>query len=92
MYFFCIYNKGFTPEKIDLPTSSFDVLPTLLNVFGIEYDSRVLCGKDAFAPGKRLVLFSDGSFITEVCSYKKNDHPENSTANDYIIETEKKIR
>ena len=32
--------------EIDKVGSQIDVLPTLLNLFGIEYDSRLIVGKD----------------------------------------------
>lgn len=34
---------------VDTPCSSIDIVPTLLNLFGIEYDSRIYSGRDIFA-------------------------------------------
>lgn len=36
--------------EVDIPCSELDVVPTLLNLFGMEYDSRFLSGRDLFAP------------------------------------------
>ena len=33
-----------------IPCSELDVVPTLLNLFGADYDSRFLSGRDVFAP------------------------------------------
>ena len=35
--------------EVDTPCSSIDIVPTLLNLFGIEYDSRLYSGRDIFA-------------------------------------------
>lgn len=34
---------------VDTPCSSIDIVPTLLNLFGMEYDSRLYSGRDIFA-------------------------------------------
>lgn len=34
---------------VDTPCSSIDIVPTILNLFGIEYDSRLYSGRDIFA-------------------------------------------
>lgn len=67
---FIIYN-GDDAENIIVEkyVSSLDVLPTILNLFGIEYDSRLLMGKDCFSNEQSLVIFSDRSFITERGKY-----------------------
>lgn len=58
------------PIKIEKPCSSLDVLPTVLNLFGIEYDSRLLIGNDILSNNKeQIVIFSDRSFITEKGRY-----------------------
>ena len=37
------------PVTVDTPCYSCDILPTLLNLYGIEYDSRLYSGRDVFA-------------------------------------------
>jgi len=57
------------PIKVDKLGSSLDVLPTVLNLFGIEYDSRLLIGKDILSNSEPIVIFSDRSFITDKGRY-----------------------
>lgn len=57
------------PIKVEKLGSSLDVLPTVLNLFGIEYDSRLLIGKDILSNADPIVIFSDRSFITEKGRY-----------------------
>ncbi len=59
--------------KIEKPTSGFDLMPTLLNLFGIKYDSRLLFGHDALSDSEGFVPFSDGSFISDCVSYFANE-------------------
>ena len=49
------------PIVVDEPVSSLDVLPTLFNLFGIEYDSRFLPGRDIFSNATPLVYVSSGN-------------------------------
>lgn len=37
-----------TPVTVDTPCSAIDIVPTLSNLFGLEYDSRLLSGRDVF--------------------------------------------
>lgn len=50
---------------IDKPCMSIDVLPTVLNLFGFTYDSRLLMGNDILSDYPGLVLWSNGSYITD---------------------------
>ncbi len=47
------------PVRIDKPVSTIDVLPTLLNLFGCNYDSRLLPGKDILS-GQPGLVFNTG--------------------------------
>ena len=38
-----------TPVVVDTPCSTIDIIPTLSNLFGLEYDSRLLSGRDVFS-------------------------------------------
>ena len=42
-----------------------DVLPTILNLWGFDYDSRMLAGTDVFADGTHIAILSDSSFFTD---------------------------
>lgn len=58
------------PIKVEKTCSSLDILPTVLNLFGIKYDSRLLIGNDILAENKEnIVIFSDRSFITDKGKY-----------------------
>lgn len=54
---------------IDKYCSSLDVLPTLLNLFGFDFDSRLLMGRDILSDSEPLVILSDRSFITSKGKY-----------------------
>lgn len=49
---------------IDDVTHSLDILPTLLNLFGIDFDSRLYVGRDVFSDKAPLVIYNNRSFIT----------------------------
>jgi len=61
------------PIVIDKPCSSLDMLPTVSNLFGLEYDSRLLMGSDILSDSPALVMFNDKSFITDYCMYNVNN-------------------
>ncbi len=64
-----IYKKGMEPETVDHPCSSLDLLPTLSNLFGLEFDSRLYMGQDVFSDASPLIIFSDHSWLTDRGSY-----------------------
>ncbi len=58
----CIEDMGL---EVDTPVYSLDILPTISNLFGLEYDSRLLVGRDVFSDAEPLCIWSDYSFLTE---------------------------
>lgn len=64
-----IYNSAMENVEVDKYTSSLDVLPTLLNMLGVKYDSRLLIGKDIFSSVDDLVIFNNKSWITNKGRY-----------------------
>lgn len=64
-----IYAKGMKPERIERPVSSLDIIPTVMNLMGLEYDSRLLMGTDVFSNKEPMVIFSNRSFITDKGRY-----------------------
>lgn len=59
--------------EISAPTYSLDILPTLSNLFGLEYDSRLMVGRDVFSDEMPLVLWNNGSWVTELGGYDAVD-------------------
>lgn len=51
------------------PSYSVDILPTLLNLFGLEYDSRLLAGRDVLSETEGLVIWPDYSWRTSKGTY-----------------------
>ena len=64
-----IYVKGMQPQTVDKYCSALDIIPTLNNLFGFEYDSRLLPGSDIFSTASPLVMFNNRSFITDKGTY-----------------------
>lgn len=67
----CLEDKS--PIVVDTPTYSLDIVPTLSNLFGIEYDSRLLVGRDALSDADPLVIFADYSWITDKGRYRASN-------------------
>lgn len=57
------------PIVVDDYCCTMDILPTLLNLFGFRYDSRLLTGRDVLADTTHMALLKDGSFLTERMIY-----------------------
>ena len=82
---------------VDKYASSLDILPTVLNLFNIKYDSRLLMGNDILSNEDGLVIYNDRSWIT---SYGKYDsikevftpfNNSNSDYNSYVEEINKEV-
>ena len=57
------------PVQIDKVGSQIDVLPTLLNLFGIEYDSRLMMGQDILSDNPGVAIFSNRSWVSDYGTY-----------------------
>ncbi len=74
---FLIWSNDKTKKKtIDKYGMNTDVLPTLYNMMGFDFDSRLLMGKDLMSDSDGLVILPDRSFITNKGYY-------NSSANKF---------
>lgn len=57
------------PIVVDAPTFSLDILPTLSNLFGTEFDSRLLPGRDALSGAEALVFNTNYDWKTDLGIY-----------------------
>lgn len=57
------------PLVVDEPTGAIDILPTLLNLFGCEWDSRLLPGRDVFSDKPALVFNLEYDWKSDVGTY-----------------------
>ncbi len=53
------------PVEINKVSSSLDIIPTISNLMGLDYDSRLLMGRDILSDAEPLVVFEDRSFVTD---------------------------
>ena len=82
------------PIYVDKQCSSMDILPTLLNLFGFDYDSRLLMGRDIMSDTEGFVMFINRSFITDKVMYnsltKDITYLTDEPVDDEYISTQKK--
>ena len=57
------------PIYIDNYCSTHDILPTMCNLFGLTYESRMLTGTDVLSDSTHLALIQNGSFLTRALTY-----------------------
>ena len=53
------------PIEVDTYCCNVDILPTVLNLWGFQYDSRLLTGTDVFSDGTHVAILRDNSFYTD---------------------------
>lgn len=46
------------PVRVSKPCSAIDILPTLSNLFGLEYDSRLMMGSDILSDSDSPVILN----------------------------------
>ena len=89
---FICYVPGLSENIVaDEYCSTADILPTLLNLFGADYDSRLLAGTDALSSGIHVAVLSDKSFLTKTFRYNAGTETvipadENNTISDELAE------
>lgn len=69
---FILWNSEMEPIEITKVGSQIDVLPTLLNLFDIEYDSRLIVGHDILSDEPGLAIFSNRSWVSDEGTYFYN--------------------
>ena len=67
---FVLWNGGMEePVTVEEYCCTQDILPTLLNLFGMRYESRLLTGMDVLSEGTHVAILQDGSFLTDALTY-----------------------
>ena len=59
------------PVVVDKPCGQVDILPTVSNLLGLEYDSRMLAGSDLLSDAPGLVIFSSRSWLSSRGFYNR---------------------
>ena len=59
------------PVEVEKPCCQVDILPTVLNLLGAEYDSRLLGGTDILSDSEPLVVFTSRSWLTDKGIYNR---------------------
>lgn len=72
-----IWNNKLNTITIDKVAMSADVLPTVYNLFGIDYDSRLFSGTDILSTTEGIAIFGNRSWITDKAIF-------NATTNTYV--------
>ncbi len=57
------------PVIVDKTCCSIDIIPTISNLMGLEYDSRLLMGRDILSDSPGIAVFYNKSFITDYGRY-----------------------
>lgn len=64
-----IWNSKMETVNIDKVGSQLDFIPTIYNLFGMEYDSRLFMGKDILSTEPGLAFFANRSWVTDKGRY-----------------------
>ena len=73
------------PIIVDTPVSSVDILPTLCNLFGVEWDSRLYVGRDVFSDALPLVFFGNYDWKTDLGHYSSSKNIFTPTDENTVI-------
>ncbi len=87
-----IYAKGLKGEKISKPSQTIDMLPTILNLFGIKTEMRFI-GKDILSPeAPGFVYFEDGAWLDEKMYYVPSNEEPAPEDKEYIAAQNERAR
>ena len=67
-----IWNNKLKATEIDKACMSIDVLPTVYNLFGVDYDSRLMTGNDILSSKEGIAIFKNRSWISDSGTYYSN--------------------
>ena len=95
---FIIYNSGIESKAITKYATQLDIAPTLLNMFGFEYDPRMYLGHDLMSEYDDYAVFPDNSWYSSKGFYNAskgvfipNESSTEGASDDYIIAMNAKV-
>lgn len=60
------------PVVVEDYCCNVDILPTILNLWGLDYDSRMLAGTDVFSDSTHMAVLIDKSWLTDTVWFDAN--------------------
>ncbi len=93
-----IYSEAMEePVQVDKYCCSVDILPTVSNLMGWDYDSRMMVGEDILSDSEQFVMFPGLSYITDKIIYNASTGAVTSLTgeevdNDYISSMQSKAK
>ena len=82
-----MYNPTIEKTVIEDTISGIDIVPTIYNLYGLDYDSRIYMGRDIFSKQEHLVILSDRSWITKKGRYNSVNGKFTKTTEEELDET-----
>ncbi len=87
-----IFAKGLEGKKVSKPAQTIDLLPTLLNLFGIETDQKFM-GNDILSPDNSgFVYFENGVWKTGEMYYDPSEANPDLKQREYIEEQNARVQ
>lgn len=86
--------EEYDPIVVSDPVGSIDVLPTLSNLFGTEWDSRLLPGRDVFSDAMPIAILDRSNWKTDLGICKKGKfepYDENAELPEDYVKTVKAL-
>lgn len=86
-----IYNSETPGKEVDKLGSTFDIYPTICNLFGLDYSKSFVVGNDLFSDEEGFVLFMDRSVLTEDFYYNSATNETTILSESYSEEKQNNI-
>ena len=86
--FICWTGAMSEPVIVNEICSTIDILPTLLNLFGFKYDSRLIMGRDVLSDSEKIAILANQSFICDNYRFNAPDNELTVTTNTQIDDSE----
>ncbi len=69
---FVLWNSEMDKIEVDKVGSQIDVIPTIYNIFGLTFDSRLFIGKDILSTEPGLAIMNNRSWVSDKGKYFAN--------------------